>query len=65
MPKTAASKLAWVGRTASLLLVLAVVLAGCSGAGEGSGTQEGQADATSAAPPKAKDDHATTSEGRE
>ena len=48
-----------------MVLVLAVVLAGCSGAGEGSGTQEGQANATSAAPPKAKDDHATTSEGRE
>ncbi len=60
MPKTAASEAAWVGRTTSMVLVLTVILAGCSGAG--SGTQE---EAASAAPPKAKDDTTTTSEERE
>ncbi len=52
MPKTTASDAAWVGRTTSMVFGLAVILAGCSGAG-------------SAAPPKAKDDTTTTSEGRE
>jgi hypothetical protein len=65
MLKTAASKVAWVSGTASMVFVLAVLLAGCSGAGAGSGTQEEKAKAASAAPPKAKDDHATTVEGRE
>ncbi len=65
MLRSAASKLAWVGRTASIAFVLAVVLAGCSGADAGSGTQEKQAKATSAAPPKAKDVRASTVEGRE
>jgi hypothetical protein len=67
MPKTAASEVAWAGRTAYIVLVLAVALAvalaGCSGAG--SGTKEGQAKAASSAPPKAEDDHATTVEGRD
>ena len=67
MPKTAAFKVAWVGRTASMVFVLATfllteVLAGCSGAG--SETQE-EEKAASVAPPKAKDDHATTVEERE
>ncbi len=65
MPRSAASKVAWVGRTASIVFVLAVVLAGCSGADGGSGTQEEQANATSVTPPRAKDDHASTVEGRE
>ncbi len=64
MLKTAASKVAWVGMTASVVFVLAGVLAGCSGETVRSGTQE-EAKAASAASPKAKDDHATTSEGRE
>lgn len=62
MLKTAASKMALAIRTACVVFVLAVVLVGCSGADAGSGTQEEQA---KAAPPKAEDDHATTSEGRE
>ncbi len=65
MLRSAASKVAWVGRTASMVFVLAVLLAGCSGADAGSGTQEEQAKATSATPPKAKDDHASTVEERE
>ena len=65
MLRSTVSKVAWVGRTASIVFVLAVVLAGCSGADTGSGTQEEQAKATSATPPVARDDHATTSEGRE
>jgi hypothetical protein len=60
MPKTTASEAAWVGRTASMVLVLAVILAGCSGVG--SGAREEQA---KAAPPKAEDDHTTTVEERE
>jgi hypothetical protein len=60
MPKTAASKVAWAGRTAYVVLVVAVILAGCSGAG--SGTRDEQA---KAAPPKAEDDHATTAAERE
>ncbi len=64
MLRSAASKVAWVGRTASMVLMLAVVLAGCSGTGS-AGTQGEQAKATSAAPPEAEDDNATTSEGRE
>jgi large repetitive protein len=65
MPRSAASKVAWVGRSASMVLMLAAVLAGCSGADAGSGTQGEQAKATSAAPPEAEDDNAATSEGRE
>ena len=61
MPRSAASKMAWVGRTASMVLMLAVVLAGCSGTGS-PGTQGEQAKAASAAPPEAEDDQATTSE---
>ena len=61
MPKTAASKLAWVGRTASMAFLLTFLLAGCSGAGSGAQEEE---KAASAAPPRAKDDHATTVEGR-
>ena len=62
MLKTAASKVAWVRGTASMAFVLvAVLVAGCSVAG--SGTQEEKA--ASAAPPKAKDDYATTVEERE
>ncbi len=64
MLKTAASKVAWVARTASIVFLLAAVLAGCSGETAGSGAQE-EAKAASAASPEAKDDHATTSEGRE
>ena len=52
MPKIAASRVAWAGGTASMAFVLAVVLAGCSGA-------------ASAAPPRAEDDYATTVEERE
>ena len=61
MPRSAASKVAWVGRTASMVLMLAVVLAGCSGTGS-AGTQGEQAKAASAAPPEAEDYNATTSE---
>ena len=65
MLKTAASKVVWVRGTASmaflLTFLLAAVLTGCSAAG--SGTQEEKA--ASNAPPEAKDDHATTVEGRE
>ena len=62
MLKTAASKVAWVRVTASMAFVLvAVLVASCSAAG--SGTQQDKA--ASAAPPKAKDDYATTVEGRE
>ena len=53
MLKTATSKVAWVGRTAFMAFALATVLAACSGAGAGS------------APPQAKDDRASTVEGRE
>src|SRR4028119_821684 len=60
MPKIAASEAAWVGRTASMVLALAVILVGCSGAGS-----ETQEEAASAAPPRAKDDTTTTSEERE
>jgi len=60
MAKTAASEAARVVRTASMVLVLAMILAGCSGVG--SGTREEHA---KAAPPKAEDDHATTVEERE
>jgi hypothetical protein len=63
MLKTAASKVAEVARTASIVFLLAAVLAGCSGETAGSGAQEEKA--ASAASPEAKDDHATTSEGRE
>ena len=52
MSKIAASRMVWVGGTASMAFVLAVVLAGCSGA-------------TSAGSPRAEDDNATTVEGRE
>ena len=61
MPRSAVSKVAWVGRTASMVLMLAVVLAGCSGTGS-PGTQGEQAKAASAAPPEAEDYNATTSE---
>jgi hypothetical protein len=60
MARSAASKVAWVGRTASMVFVLA----GCSGTGS-AGTQGERAKATSAAPPEAEDDNATTVEGRE
>jgi Bacterial Ig domain len=60
MLKTAAYKMAWVVRTASVVFLLAAVLAGCAGETAGPGTQqEGKA-----ASPEAKDDRATTSEGR-
>ena len=52
--KSAAFKAAWVGMIACVAFMLGAVLAGCSGETAGS-----------AAPPQAKDDHATTSEGRE
>ncbi len=55
MLKTAASKVAWVGRIAFMVFALAAVLAGCSGVGSGSATP---------APPQAKNDYATTTEGR-
>ena len=58
-----ASKATWVG-TASMMVLLATVLAGCSGEEAGSGAQK-EAKAASAASPEAKDDRATTSEGRE
>lgn len=45
------------------MIVLAAVLAGCSGETAGSGTQEEKA--ASATPPQAKDDHVATSGGRE
>ncbi len=61
--KSVAFTAAWVGRIACVVFVLAAVLAGCSGETTGSRTQD--AKAASAAPPQAKDDHATTSEGRE
>jgi len=65
MPKTAASKVARVGRTASMVFVLAAVLAGCSGETADSGGQaEDEAKAAPAARPHANDDHATTVEGR-
>ncbi len=57
MLETAAFRAARVCRTASILFVLAAVLAGC--AGETTGSQQ------EAASLQAKDDHATTSEGRE
>ena len=63
MLKTAASKAAWVDMTACVAFVLAAVLVGCSGETADTGTQEEEA--ASAALPRAKDDHATTSEGRE
>ncbi|HEV2742048.1 MAG TPA: Ig-like domain-containing protein [Rubrobacter sp.] len=65
MPKSPASKVAWVGRTAFMVFVVAVVLAGCSGADTGSGTQEEQAKANSGASPKANDDRVSTAAGRE
>ena len=65
MPKSPACKVAWVGRTAFMVLGLTVVLAGCSGADTSSGTQEEQAKATSAASPKANDDRVSTAAGRE
>jgi hypothetical protein len=65
MPKGTATKVAWVGGTAFMLLVAAVVLAGCSGADTGSGTQEEQAKATSATSPEANDDRVSTAAGRE
>ena len=52
MPKIEAFRMAWAGGTASMAFVLAVVLAGCSGA-------------ASAAPLRAEDDYATTVEERE
>jgi hypothetical protein len=58
--KSAASKAAWMGRTACVVFVLAAVLAGCSGETAGSGDESAPA-----AAPEAKDDHATTVEGRE
>jgi hypothetical protein len=60
MLKTAASKVSGVGRTAAIVFVLAAVLAGCSGETAGSGDE-----AAPAAAPEAKDNHATTVEGRE
>ncbi len=65
MPKGTATKVAWVGRTAFMVFVVAVVLAGCSGTDTGSGTQEEQAKATSAASPEANDDRVSTAAGRE
>ena len=65
MPKSPASKVAWVGRTAFMVFGLALVLAGCSGADTGSGTQEEQAKAASGASPEAKDDRVSTAAGRE
>ena len=65
MPRSTASKVAWVGRTAFMVLGLTVVLAGCSGADTGSGTQGERAKATSAASPKANDDRVSTAAGRE
>jgi hypothetical protein len=50
--KIAASKVAWAGIIASMMVLLAAVLAGCSGE-------------EAAASPRARDDHATTVEGRE
>jgi hypothetical protein len=50
--KSAASKVAWVIITASVMVLLVAVLAGCSGE-------------EAAASPRAKDDHATTVGGRE
>lgn len=61
--KSAAFKVAWVGRIACVVFMLAAVLAGCSGETAGSGTQD--AKGASAAPPQAKDDRATTVERRE
>lgn len=61
MPKAAASEMARVLRTASIAFLLAAVMTGCSEGNEASRTQE----EASAAPPKAVDDHATTSEERE
>ena len=60
--KSAGSEAAWVGMAACVALVLAVVLAGCSGETAGSGSGD---EAAPAAAPEAKDDHATTVEGRE
>jgi hypothetical protein len=54
--KSAASKAAWMGRTACVVFVLA----DCSGETAGSGDESAPA-----AAPEAKDDHATTVEGRE
>ena len=65
MPKSPACKVAWVFRTAFMVFGLALVLAGCSGADTGSGTQEEQAKAASGASPEAKDDHVSTAAGRE
>jgi len=50
--KIAASKVAWAGIIASMMVLLAAVLAGCSGE-------------EAAASPRARDDRATTVEGRE
>ena len=63
MPKTAAYRVAWLATIASTMVLLAAVLVGCSGETADTGTQEEEA--ASATLPEAKDDHATTSEGRE
>ena len=65
MPKSPVCKVAWVFRTAFMVFGLALVLAGCSGADTGSGTQEEQAKAASGASPEAKDDRVSTAAGRE
>lgn len=65
MAKTVGCRVARASRTASMVLVLAVVLAGCAGTDADSGPQEKQADAASDASPRANDDNATTSEERE
>ena len=58
--KRAASKAAWAGKIASVM----IVLVGCPGANDGSETQE-EAEAPSAAPPKPETTARATSEGRE
>ncbi len=60
MLKTAALKVTRISRTAPIVFVLIAVLAGCAGETAGSGTQQEAKGASF----EARDDRATTSEGR-
>jgi len=62
MLKSAASRVAWVGKIAFMVFVLAAVFAGCSDDASNSGTKE--ADSATQAPPQAKNDYVTTTEGQ-
>ena len=59
MLKRAASRAVWVSRTVFMVFALVSVLAGCSGR-----RVEEKADSATPAPPQAKNDYVTTTEGQ-